>query len=146
MAVDKNSPGAFRDRVLSVVRRVPSGRVTGYGTVAALSGNPRAARAVGVIMRTSKASGVPYHRVISSDGRLGGYGGNVVLKGQLLAAEGLVVRGGRVRGLDAVWWPSRDGASRPTRERTPQDSARTCLDRRLMPVGPRHPAPCRRSK
>ena len=56
---------AFARRVLAVVRRIPVGRVTTYGTVARLAGRPRAARAVGNIMREARAPGVPYHRVIA---------------------------------------------------------------------------------
>ena len=78
-------------RVLSVVRRIPPGRVATYGEVAALAGRPRAARAVGNIMRDCGRPDVPCHRVIAAGGRLGGYGGSEVLKRSLLAAEGVVV-------------------------------------------------------
>jgi O-6-methylguanine DNA methyltransferase len=96
----------FTQRVLSVVRRVPVGRVTTYGTVARLAGKPRAARAVGNIMREARQPGLPYHRVIAANGRLGGYGGNTALKRALLVAEGLVVSGTRVKSFQSVKWPS----------------------------------------
>lgn len=96
----------FARRVLTIVRRIPPGRVTTYGTVARLAGRPRAARAVGTVMRKSGAPGVPYHRVIAAGGRLGGYGGASGLKRSLLVAEGLVVTGGRVRHLASVMWPA----------------------------------------
>jgi O-6-methylguanine DNA methyltransferase len=95
----------FTRRVLSVVRRVPVGRVTTYGTVARLAGKPRAARAVGNIMRDAKQPGLPYHRVVAAGGRLGGYGGNTALKRALLVAEGLVVSGTRVKSFESVKWP-----------------------------------------
>ena len=82
------------------------GRVTTYGTVARLAGRPRAARAVGNIMRTAAQPGVPYHRVIAANGLLGGYGGNIALKRALLVAEGLVVSGRRVQHFDTVRWPA----------------------------------------
>jgi O-6-methylguanine DNA methyltransferase len=91
--------------VLAVVRRVPVGRVTTYGAVARLAGNPRAARAVGNIMREARAPGLPYHRVIAAGGALGGYGGNISLKRSLLAAEGLTVTGRRVKHFEKVRWP-----------------------------------------
>jgi O-6-methylguanine DNA methyltransferase len=91
--------------VLSVVRRIPVGRVTTYGTVARLAGKPRAARAVGNIMREARAPQLPYHRVIAAGGRLGGYGGNVSLKRALLAAEGVVVSATTVKHFDQVKWP-----------------------------------------
>jgi O-6-methylguanine DNA methyltransferase len=90
----------FRRRVLSAVRRIPPGRVATYGDVAAAAGAPRAARAVGNIMKGCRAPGVPCHRVIAAGGRLGGYGGNEGLKRSLLGAEGVVVGGRRVRDFD----------------------------------------------
>jgi methylated-DNA-[protein]-cysteine S-methyltransferase len=92
----------FNDRVLNVVRRIPVGRVATYGDVAALAGRPRAARAVGNIMRACGRPDVPCHRVIASGGRLGGYGGNEVLKRALLLAEGVPISGSRVRELNRV--------------------------------------------
>ena len=91
--------------MLSVVRRVPPGRVTTYGAVAKLAGKPRAARAVGNIMREARQPGVPYHRVIAANGMLGGYGGNIALKRALLVAEGLTVTSRRVKQFASVKWP-----------------------------------------
>lgn len=85
----------FRARVLTVVRRIPVGRVATYGDVAALAGRPRAARAVGTIMKGS-APDVPAHRVIAAGGKLGGYGGNETLKQALLMAEGIALHRSRV--------------------------------------------------
>jgi O-6-methylguanine DNA methyltransferase len=96
--------GPFSARVLSVVRRIPPGRVATYGDVAALAGRPGAARAVGNVMRDCHRPDVPCHRVIAAGGRLGGYGGSEVLKRSLLMAEGIVVSGSRVRELDRVQW------------------------------------------
>ena len=87
------------------MRRIPAGRVTTYGTVARLAGKPRAARAVGNIMREAKIPGLPYHRVIAAGGALGGYGGEVGLKRSLLVAEGLSVSGRRVKQFEKVKWP-----------------------------------------
>lgn len=109
----------FRRRVLSVVRRIPVGRVVTYGDVAALAGKPRASRAVGNIMRNCREPGVPCHRVIAAGGLLGGYGGNLQLKRELLRAEGVEVGMGRVRSFERARWrptPVRDGgrgSSRP---------------------------------
>ena len=101
----KPSRHPFAARVLTVVRRIPPGRVATYGDVARLAGRPRAARAVGNVMRTCHRRDVPCHRVIAAGGRLGGYGGSEVLKRGLLVAEGIVVSGSRVRNLDRVRWP-----------------------------------------
>jgi O-6-methylguanine DNA methyltransferase len=105
----------FSDRVLSVVRRIPPGHVASYGEVASLAGRPRAARAVGNIMKGCGRPDVPCHRVIAAGGRLGGYGGSEALKRSLLVAEGIVVSGSRVRHLDQVRW-------QPRRNRKPKTS------------------------
>jgi methylated-DNA-[protein]-cysteine S-methyltransferase len=94
----------FTRRVLSVVRRIPVGRVATYGDVAAAAGRPRAARAVGNIMRECGARDIPCHRVIAALGRLGGYGGNLELKRALLRAEGVLVASGRIRDFRARRW------------------------------------------
>jgi len=100
-------PRLFSVRVLSVVRRIPPGRVLTYGDVAALAGHPLAARAVGNIMRECHAPGVPCHRVVGAAGALGGYGGNASLKRELLRAEGLIVIGRRIRNFTARRWRPR---------------------------------------
>jgi methylated-DNA-protein-cysteine methyltransferase-like protein len=97
----------FAARVVAAVRRVPPGRVATYGDIARLSGQPRAWRAVGNIMRGCSDPSIPCHRIVSAGGGLGGYGGNVALKRALLRAEGLVVAGSRIRHFGAVRWPSR---------------------------------------
>jgi O-6-methylguanine DNA methyltransferase len=97
---------AFERKVLSVVSRIPPGRVSTYGDVARLAGRPGAARAVGNIMREADRPGLPYHRVIAAGGRLGGYT-SLGLKRSLLAAEGLTVTPGRVVNFTKVRWPSR---------------------------------------
>jgi len=87
-------------RVLAAVRRIPPGRVATYGDVAAAAGVPRAARAVGNIMKGCRVPGVPCHRVIAAGGQLGGYGGSEGLKRALLVAEGVIVAGRRIRDFD----------------------------------------------
>ena len=96
----------FERRVLTIVSRVPPGRVVTYGEVAKLAGKPRAARAVGNIMRQATRPGLPYHRVIAAGGRLGGYS-SLALKRSLLAAEGLTVTPTRVVGFAKVLWNPR---------------------------------------
>lgn len=94
---------AFERKVLLIVSRIPPGRVATYGDIARMAGKPRAARAVGNIMRTADRPGLPYHRVIGADGRLGGYS-SLSLKRSLLSAEGLTVSPGRVVGFSRVRW------------------------------------------
>lgn len=96
----------FERRVLTIVSRIPAGRVTTYGDVARLAGRPGAARAVGNILRGAARGGLPYHRVIAANGKLGGYS-HLSLKRSLLAAEGLTVAPGRVIGFARIRWPKR---------------------------------------
>ena len=93
----------FEKKVLTVVSRIPPGRVATYGDVARLAGKPRAARAVGNILREADRPGLPYHRVIAAGGRLGGYT-TLALKRSLLAAEGVLVAPGRVLGFSRIRW------------------------------------------
>src|SRR5687767_11174871 len=111
---------SFTRRVLSVVRRIPPGRVATYGDVAEAAGRPRAWRAVGNIMRDCGARDVPCHRVVAAGGGLGGYGGNLELKRALLRAEGLRVSGSRIRDFGSVRW-----TKRAARIPSGRDSART---------------------
>lgn len=111
LASGPGSHSDFRGRVLAAVRRIPVGRVATYGDVARLAGRPRAWRAVGTIMRTCTARGVPCHRVIAAGGRLGGYGGSEALKRALLQAEGLFVVNGRVRRFREVRYSPGEPAS-----------------------------------
>jgi methylated-DNA-protein-cysteine methyltransferase-like protein len=60
---------AWTRTVWAVVRRIPPGRVATYGLVGVVAGRPRAARAVGNVMRACDDPAVPCHRVVHADGR-----------------------------------------------------------------------------
>jgi O-6-methylguanine DNA methyltransferase len=106
-----NAEGPFRRRVLSAVRRIPIGRVSTYGDIARLAGKPRAARAVGNIMRDCRAHDVPCHRVIAAGGAIGGYS-DLPVKRALLRAEGLVVTSTRIKDFTRKRWPAVGGSRR----------------------------------
>ena len=112
---------SFRAKVLAAVRRIPRGRVATYGDIAELAGAPGAARAVGNVMRGCGDPSVPCHRVIAAAGGIGGFGGYLERKRQLLRAEGLEVSTSRVRGFAGVRWPVQPGprAAAATRPRRP---------------------------
>ncbi len=79
----------FREKVLAIVRKIPKGSVMTYGDVAREAGSPRAARAVGAVMKTNYDPTVPCHRVIRSNGMIGNYNrGGQRKKMALLRAEG----------------------------------------------------------
>jgi methylated-DNA-[protein]-cysteine S-methyltransferase len=84
-------PDYYR-RVLDELARVAYGTTTTYGTLAALTGNPRAARAVGTVMNRNPIPIVlPCHRVIGASGSLTGYGGGLDRKEHLLRLEGAIL-------------------------------------------------------
>ena len=71
------------------LRRIPAGQTRSYAAVAAAVGQPGATRAVGTANGANPVAVlVPCHRVIRSDGSLGGYAGGVERKRKLLVAEG----------------------------------------------------------
>lgn len=83
-----NVSSRFKQKVLEIVKNIPSGKMMTYGQVAYLAGNPRAARAVGMIMSKNYNPDVPCHRVIKANGQLGGYNrGGIEMKKQLLDKE-----------------------------------------------------------
>ena len=79
---------SFSERVRSVVRMIPKGETRSYKEVAAAAGSAGAARAVGMIMKNNYDPTVPCHRVIRSDGKLGGYNrGGTEAKEKMLKDE-----------------------------------------------------------
>ena len=80
---------SFQKKVLDKLQAVPRGAVVSYQALGAAAGAANGARAVGNAMHDNPVPiYVPCHRVISSDGRIGGYGGGVARKIQLLRSEG----------------------------------------------------------
>lgn len=105
VAVDLSPLTPFQRRILSATARVPFGEVSTYAQVAASAGSPQGMRAAGQALGANPVPiVVPCHRVLASDGTLGGYGGGLDAKRRLLALErGEVPAGG--------WPPSPRGAS-----------------------------------
>ncbi len=77
----------FRERVVAVVKGISKGETLSYGEVAQRAGNKKGTRAVGAIMRTNFDPEIPCHRVVRSDGSLGGYNRGHNLKRKKLADE-----------------------------------------------------------
>lgn len=83
---------AFQERVWQELRKIPVGETRSYADIAAAIGQPGAVRAVGSANGDNPVAVlVPCHRVIRSDGSLGGYAGGLDRKTRLLAAEGTSV-------------------------------------------------------
>lgn len=70
-----------------MVRKIPEGKTLTYKDVALLAGSPRAYRAVGNILNQNYDPQIPCHRVIRSDGKLGGYNRGSELKKEILRKE-----------------------------------------------------------
>ena len=91
LEVDLSALSGFDRKVLEVTARIPAGKVATYAQVAAKAGNPRASRAAGnALHKNPVAIIVPCHRVLRSDGSLGGYGGGLPVKEWLLRHEGAI--------------------------------------------------------
>lgn len=89
LSLDWSSLKPFQRRVLETAKQIPFGETRSYGWIAERIGKPRAARAVGQALRANPIPIIlPCHRVIGSDGKLGGYAGGLALKRKLLTLEG----------------------------------------------------------
>jgi methylated-DNA-[protein]-cysteine S-methyltransferase len=79
----------FKDKVTAVVKKITPGKVLTYKEVAKRAGSPSAYRAVANLMAKNFDPEVPCHRVIRSDGTLGGYNrGGIIQKQRILETEG----------------------------------------------------------
>lgn len=89
-------PDDFRDRVIKALRSVGPGQVVSYGDLAEQAGYPGAGRGVGAVLAGSRPEErLTWWRVVYADGRLAP--GHESEQARLLGAEGVDVRGGRVR-------------------------------------------------
>lgn len=80
----------FKQKVLEIVKKIPRGKTLTYKEVAKFAGRPRAWRVVGNILSKNKDPGIPCHRVIRSDGKIGGYREGTKKKITLLKKEGVI--------------------------------------------------------
>jgi methylated-DNA-[protein]-cysteine S-methyltransferase len=86
----KKPTTSFAKKVYDVVRKIPKGKVLTYKKVAALAGKPLAFRAVGNILNKNLDKKIPCHRVIRSDGKMGGYNRGIKRKISLLKKESAI--------------------------------------------------------
>jgi O-6-methylguanine DNA methyltransferase len=91
--------------VYKLTSQIPKGKVSTYGSIAAALKAPGASRAVGQILRVNpRPIIVPCHRVVKSDGGIGGYGGakGYPKKIRLLKSEGLRIKSSKILEMDKV--------------------------------------------
>jgi O-6-methylguanine DNA methyltransferase len=77
----------FQQRIYEVVKTIPRGKTLSYKQVATLAGRPNAFRAVGNILNKNYNQTIPCHRVIRSNGNIGGYNRGIDQKKHILTLE-----------------------------------------------------------
>ncbi len=87
---------SFQKKVYEVVKKIPRGKVLTYKEMAKLAGCPKAFRAVGNILNKNRNFKIPCHRVIRSDGQIGGYRKGQKRKVSLLKKEGVLINNRRI--------------------------------------------------
>ncbi|MEA3506105.1 MAG: MGMT family protein [Elusimicrobiota bacterium] len=95
---------SFSDRCLNLIKEIPEGKVTTYKLIARALGT-KAYRAVGRAVASNRNYPLtPCHRVVRSDGQLGGYSpsGGIKKKAELLRQEGVSISGGYVNNMEKV--------------------------------------------
>jgi methylated-DNA-protein-cysteine methyltransferase-like protein len=101
------SPDSFFERVYSIVRQIPYGKVTSYGAIAKALGAARSARMVGWAMNASHGLvNVPAHRVVNRKGLLTGkhhFEGTQLMQ-QLLESEGIKVVNNQIIDFEKHFW------------------------------------------
>lgn len=87
----------FASLVYQIISEIPKGKISTYGLVAKALNKPKASRAVGRALHVNPfAPKVPCHRIIRSDGSLGGFAGGEKKKLFLLKKEGIKVKEGKI--------------------------------------------------
>jgi methylated-DNA-[protein]-cysteine S-methyltransferase len=89
-------PTTFEKEVYSACSRIPKGRVSTYSAIARTIGKPAASRAVGNALNRNPYREVPCHRVVRSDGTVGGFAHGTARKAEMLRREGLSIKNGKV--------------------------------------------------
>lgn len=87
---------SFQEKVYEIVKRIPRGEVLTYKKVAELAGRPKAFRAVGNILNKNYDPKIPCHRVVRSDGGIGGYNRGQKKKIELLKEEGILIKNRKI--------------------------------------------------
>ena len=83
---------SFQEKVYQIVRKIPKGKILTYKEVAKLAGKEKAWRLVGNILKKNKDPKIPCHRVVRSNGRVGGYNLGTKKKISLLKKEGIKIK------------------------------------------------------
>ncbi|MBT3560136.1 MAG: MGMT family protein [Flavobacteriaceae bacterium] len=98
---------SFFDKVYTIVKKIPYGKVTTYGLIARCLGTPKSARMVGYAMNSShKFPDIPAHRVVNRNGLLTGrhhFFGSSLMQ-ELLENEGIIIIDNKIENFNNVLW------------------------------------------
>jgi O-6-methylguanine DNA methyltransferase len=91
----------FDELVYKITSQIPKGKVSTYKAIAIAIGKPNHQRHVGkALARNPRPITIPCHRVVKSDGRLGGFSLGVKRKIELLKSEGIKLDGDKIKDFD----------------------------------------------
>jgi len=92
----------FKEKVLELTKKIPKGKVTTYKIIAEKL-NTRAYRAVGTALHNNKKPIIiPCHRIVNSDGFVGGYANGIEQKIKLLKKEGINIKNKKIQDFEKV--------------------------------------------
>ncbi len=95
----------FELKVLECTKRVPRGKITSYKELAKAISSPKSYRAVGnALNKNPWAPKVPCHRVVKSDGCIGGFAKEIKEKIVLLQKEGILIKNNKIENLEKVFF------------------------------------------
>jgi methylated-DNA-[protein]-cysteine S-methyltransferase len=102
--IKRNTVRSIKDEdVYDLLRKIPPGKVSTYGDLAKALGNPSASRVIGSILaKNPNPIKVPCHRIVMSDGKVGGYAYGTARKKELLEKEGVFIANGTINDFKNV--------------------------------------------
>ncbi len=95
----------FEKAVYEACKSIPKGKVSTYSSIAFAIGRTRGARAVGNALNRNPFASVPCHRVVRSDGSVGGFAHGTAKKAAMLKAEGVAISDGKVTPMGRFFKP-----------------------------------------
>jgi len=91
----------FSTKVYKKLLKVPKGKVTTYGDLARAIGLKNGQRLIGIIMKNNPFPVIiPCHRVVKSNGEIGGYAYGEKIKSNILSKEGIIIKDGKILDFD----------------------------------------------
>jgi methylated-DNA-[protein]-cysteine S-methyltransferase len=94
---------SWEKKILRSIAYIPKGKVITYKNLARVAGYPRAARAVGnALNKNPRSPKIPCHRVVRSDGKVGGFIYGEKRKEELLRSEGIAISKGKIINMKSI--------------------------------------------